>query len=220
MIGDGEMLSVQGRQRRVLLQAAAVGVLLRVVGGGRRGAFAADDANDNNSATTARPPADTTRAQPYLKQGRPEALPEDKQQVGFRSDRPVTHVEYTAADQSVVPLDYQVLTEGTASPAACLQASDAAVVDYVLRIESGNLVEDSRYDTGRPVVFRVRRGQLPPALDGGTLGMCVGEQRRIRVRARDNFGSQGLRLGGVSPIPIEAVLYYDVRLLQINPFGR
>eukprot|EP00166_Cyanidium_caldarium_P003343 ctg_3241.g475 len=75
MIEDGEVLSVQGRQRRVLLQVAAVGVLLRVAGGGGRGAAAANKANDTNSSATASPPADTTRPQPYLKQGRPERCP-------------------------------------------------------------------------------------------------------------------------------------------------
>ena len=56
-------------------------------------------------------------------------------------------------------------------------------------------------------------GQFPPAWDAGLRGMCVSEQRSLRVPPVLGFGKKGVPRRGVPP---DATLLYDIELLGIN----
>uniref|UniRef100_A0A4W6F0X3 peptidylprolyl isomerase n=1 Tax=Lates calcarifer TaxID=8187 RepID=A0A4W6F0X3_LATCA len=73
---------------------------------------------------------------------------------------------------------------------------------------------DSSHDRGKAFVSQVGLGRLIMGMDRGLQGMCVNERRRITVPPHLAYGSIGT--GGV--IPADAVLVYDVLLLDIwNP---
>ncbi|XP_040918902.1 peptidyl-prolyl cis-trans isomerase FKBP10 [Toxotes jaculatrix] len=70
---------------------------------------------------------------------------------------------------------------------------------------------DSSHDRGKAFVSQVGLGRLITGMDRGLQGMCVNERRRITVPPHLAYGSIGT--GGV--IPADAVLVYDVLLLDI-----
>ncbi|XP_023258959.1 peptidyl-prolyl cis-trans isomerase FKBP10 [Seriola lalandi dorsalis] len=70
---------------------------------------------------------------------------------------------------------------------------------------------DSSHDRGKAFISQVGLGRLITGMDRGLQGMCVNERRRITVPPHLAYGSIGT--GGV--IPADAVLVYDVLLLDI-----
>ncbi|KAK2893577.1 peptidyl-prolyl cis-trans isomerase FKBP10 [Channa argus] len=70
---------------------------------------------------------------------------------------------------------------------------------------------DSSHDRGKAFISQVGLGRLITGMDRGLQGMCVNERRRITVPPHLAYGSIGA--GGV--IPPDAVLVYDVLLLDI-----
>uniref|UniRef100_A0A665SZL1 peptidylprolyl isomerase n=1 Tax=Echeneis naucrates TaxID=173247 RepID=A0A665SZL1_ECHNA len=70
---------------------------------------------------------------------------------------------------------------------------------------------DSSHDRGKAFISQVGLGRLITGMDRGLQGMCVNERRRITVPPHLAFGSIGA--GGI--IPADAVLVYDVLLLDI-----
>ncbi|XP_035035971.1 peptidyl-prolyl cis-trans isomerase FKBP10 [Hippoglossus stenolepis] len=70
---------------------------------------------------------------------------------------------------------------------------------------------DSSHDRGKAFISQVGLGRLITGMDRGLQGMCVNERRKITIPPHLAFGSIGT--GGV--IPADAVLVYDVLLLDI-----
>ncbi|KAK4530333.1 hypothetical protein CCYA_CCYA04G1190 [Cyanidiococcus yangmingshanensis] len=162
------------------------------------------------------PPAAPLEAAPYLKQGRPAET--NSERLSLDRDSTVEHRAARDASGTLVPLDIIQLRGPTEPGSAPVQRRDAVLVRYVARLEDGTIIEDKRRNKA-PVLFRAGTATLPAAVDLGVEGMRVGEERRIRVRARDNFHGVNLRLGAAATVPRDGVLFYDVELVGINPYS-
>jgi FKBP-type peptidyl-prolyl cis-trans isomerase len=154
-------------------------------------------------------------AAPYLKQGRPASANAERPTLKGKSG--VEHRLVKDATGSLVPLDMVELQHPTEPDSPRVQRRDAVLVRYIARLEDGTVIEDKRRNKA-PVLFRAGTATLPAAVDLGVEGMRVGEERRIRVRARDNFHGVNLRLGAAATVPRDALLFYDVELVGINPY--
>ncbi|MCG2693915.1 FKBP-type peptidyl-prolyl cis-trans isomerase [Candidatus Parcubacteria bacterium] len=71
---------------------------------------------------------------------------------------------------------------------------------------------DSSVDRGQPFSFTVGAGQVIQGWDQGLLGMRVGGKRKLTIPASLGYGAQGVP----GTIPANAVLVFEVELLQIN----
>ncbi|KAM9744967.1 peptidyl-prolyl cis-trans isomerase FKBP10-like [Menidia menidia] len=93
---------------------------------------------------------------------------------------------------------------------------EVQIEDFVRYDFNGTFFEDgkkfdSSHDRGKAFISQVGLGRLITGMDRGLQGMCVDERRRITVPPHLAYGSIGT--GGV--IPPDAVLVYDVHLLDI-----
>ena len=89
---------------------------------------------------------------------------------------------------------------------------DEVTLEYEMRLEDGTLADSSR-ERGEPVRFVLGAGAVPPGLEDGILGMRVLGRRRLRVPPELGYGSEGRP----PRIPPEAVLVFDVELLDARP---
>ncbi|XP_042248873.1 peptidyl-prolyl cis-trans isomerase FKBP10 isoform X1 [Thunnus maccoyii] len=92
-----------------------------------------------------------------------------------------------------------------------VQTEDFIRYHYNGTFQADGKTFDSSYKRGKAVISQVGLGRLITGLDRGLQGMCVNERRRITVPPHLGYGSIGT--GGV--IPPDAVLVYDVHLLDI-----
>jgi len=86
---------------------------------------------------------------------------------------------------------------------------DMLSIHYVGTLESGAKF-DSSYDRSEPFKFQVGVGQVIKGWEEGTLGMCVGEKRKLIVPPELGYGDQGA--GDI--IPGGATLYFEVELMD------
>jgi len=86
---------------------------------------------------------------------------------------------------------------------------DMLSIHYVGTLESGAKF-DSSYDRSEPFKFQVGVGQVIKGWEEGTLGMCVGEKRKLIVPPELGYGDQGA--GDI--IPGGATLYFEVELID------
>jgi len=86
---------------------------------------------------------------------------------------------------------------------------DMLSIHYVGTLESGAKF-DSSYDRNEPFKFQVGVGQVIKGWEEGTVGMCVGEKRRLIVPPELGYGDQGA--GDI--IPGGATLYFEVELID------
>merc|ERR1712126_229341 len=86
---------------------------------------------------------------------------------------------------------------------------DMLSIHYVGTLESGAKF-DSSYDRNEPFKFQVGVGQVIKGWEEGTLGMCVGEKRKLIVPPELGYGDQGA--GDI--IPGGATLYFEVELID------
>ena len=71
---------------------------------------------------------------------------------------------------------------------------------------------DPAYDCDEPLEFQIGVGQVISGLEQGTVGMCVGEKRKLIIPPDLGYGDQGAGdfvLGGVT-------LYFDIELMNIE----
>ncbi|XWS47181.1 hypothetical protein CRYUN_Cryun14cG0131300 [Craigia yunnanensis] len=88
---------------------------------------------------------------------------------------------------------------------------DKIKVHYRGKLTDGT-VFDSSFERGDPIEFELGSGQVIKGWDQGLLGMCVGEQRKLKIPAKLGYGAQG------SPptIPGGATLIFDTELVAVN----
>lgn len=84
-------------------------------------------------------------------------------------------------------------------------------VHYTGYLQNGQKFESS-YDSGRPVVFPLGRGQVIEGWDVGLVGMREGGKRQLHIPPRLAYGAAG------SPptIPQNATLIFDVEMLAVE----
>lgn len=89
---------------------------------------------------------------------------------------------------------------------------DEVTIEYELRLLDGTVADSSR-ERAEPVTFELGARQVPAGLEEGILGMRALGRRRLRVPAELGYGSAGRP----PRIPGDAVLVFDVELLEVRP---
>jgi FKBP-type peptidyl-prolyl cis-trans isomerase len=131
----------------------------------------------------------------------------------------------SVATQAAQPATAPVTTEPTTPPVAeptelkikdkvvgkgvAAKTGDAVTVDY-----TGWLVDGTQFDSsiGRaPFKFTLGAGMVIEGWDTGVVGMKVGGVRTLTIPSALAYGPQGR-----APIPPNATLVFDVKLLKIN----
>ena len=107
----------------------------------------------------------------------------------------------------VTELQIESLMEGTGDRQ--VEKNDVISVHYVGTLTDGTKF-DSSIDRGQPFTFTVGIGQVIQGWDQGTLGMKVGEKRRLTIPANLAYGEQGS--GAV--IPPNSTLIFEVELVS------
>ncbi|MCL4866322.1 MAG: FKBP-type peptidyl-prolyl cis-trans isomerase [Gemmatimonadales bacterium] len=85
------------------------------------------------------------------------------------------------------------------------------VVHYTGWFPDGTVFDTSR-ESGNPISFQVGRGEVIEAWEEGLLGMRVGGRRKLVVPPALGYGE-----GGWGSIPPNAVLVFEVELLELRP---
>jgi FKBP-type peptidyl-prolyl cis-trans isomerase 2 len=65
---------------------------------------------------------------------------------------------------------------------------DVVKVEYSLTLSDGTLVEETH--KGKPLTFTVGAGQVLPGFDAAVVGMEVGEDKSVDLKAEDAFGKR------------------------------
>jgi len=85
------------------------------------------------------------------------------------------------------------------------------VVHYTGWMPDGTVFDTSR-ESGEPFVFQVGRGEVIEAWEDGLLGMRPGGRRKLVVPPALGYGESGY-----GPIPGNAVLVFEIQLVEIRP---
>jgi FKBP-type peptidyl-prolyl cis-trans isomerase len=86
-----------------------------------------------------------------------------------------------------------------------------ATVEYTGLLADGT-VFDTTSDRGTPFTFRVGQHAVIRGWEDGVVGMRVGGTRRLVIPPELGYGSRT-----VGPIPADAVLYFEIRLVSVTP---
>ena len=89
---------------------------------------------------------------------------------------------------------------------------DSVQVHYTGRLLENGKKFDSSYDRGKPLSFILGTGRVIEGWDQGIVGMCVGEERTLKIPSSLAYGANGIP--GV--IPPAADLVFDVKLVDAN----
>ncbi|SCV02894.1 LANO_0G00892g1_1 [Lachancea nothofagi CBS 11611] len=110
-------------------------------------------------------------------------------------------------------LDVKVVKDIPASECK-IQASNGDIVSvhYSGSLEGSSEVFDSSYGRGVPIQFELGSGQVIQGWDEGILGMCIGEERELRIPSKLGYGSRGA--GAV--IPPDSDLFFRTSLVDIR----
>jgi len=104
-------------------------------------------------------------------------------------------------------LKYQDLQEGTGAQP---KIGDTVVVHYTGWLTDGTKF-DSSLDRGEPFEFKLGAGEVIKGWDMGVATMKVGGKRKLIVPPELGYGAQGR-----GPIPPDAILIFEVELLEIK----
>lgn len=91
-----------------------------------------------------------------------------------------------------------------------IKSGDAAILHYILALESSGQVEDSSWET-EPVVAQIGDGIVIAGWDVGLIGMKEGGRRLLVVPPDLAFGEEGN-----GPVPPNDTLIFLIDLLQVN----
>lgn len=87
---------------------------------------------------------------------------------------------------------------------------DTVQVHYTGKLLENDKKFDSSYDRGKPISFKLGSGMVIKGWDEGIVGMCVGEERTLKIPSNLAYGANGIP--GV--IPPAADLVFDVKLVR------
>ena len=83
-------------------------------------------------------------------------------------------------------------------------------VNYVLRLQDGTLIQDSKQvGGGQPFNFILGGGQLIPGWEMGVTGMRVGGKRVITIPPELGYGA-----AAQGPIPANSTLVFDIEVVS------
>ncbi|PIR42128.1 MAG: peptidylprolyl isomerase [Candidatus Yanofskybacteria bacterium CG10_big_fil_rev_8_21_14_0_10_37_15] len=102
-------------------------------------------------------------------------------------------------------LQIQDLTVGTGPE---VKVGQELTMHYSGTLENG-VKFDSSYDRGEPFQFLLGAGQVIQGWDLGIQGMKIGGKRKLIIPASLGYGEKG-----IGPIPPNAVLIFEVELLD------
>ncbi|KNC86091.1 hypothetical protein SARC_01750 [Sphaeroforma arctica JP610] len=95
------------------------------------------------------------------------------------------------------------------------RGGDTVHVHYTGKLLDTGEQFDSSRDKDKPFSFRVGRGHVIAGWDKGVLGMCIGEDRKLKVPAALGYGERG----SPSKIPGNSDLVFEITLLEIERLG-
>jgi FKBP-type peptidyl-prolyl cis-trans isomerase len=107
-------------------------------------------------------------------------------------------------------LQYWDIRVGTGAVA---KSGDKVKVHYTGWLTTGKKF-DSSVDANSPFDFTIDAGDVIKGWDEGVTGMKVGGKRQLRIPPNLGYGASGTPGG---PIPPNATLIFDVRLLAVTP---
>jgi FKBP-type peptidyl-prolyl cis-trans isomerase len=110
-------------------------------------------------------------------------------------------------DKNVVVVEDIVVGKGR-----WVENGSKVTAHYTGRLANGTEF-DSSYERGRPVTFRVGRGEVIKGWDRGLIGMRVGGKRRLRVPPELAYGKKG---AGKGSIPPNSTLVFEIELLRVE----
>lgn len=61
-------------------------------------------------------------------------------------------------------------------------------LDYILRLDDGEVIDSSSADDGEPLVFLQGQGDIIPGLEQALYGMAVGEEKEVVVSPAGGYG--------------------------------
>jgi FKBP-type peptidyl-prolyl cis-trans isomerase len=96
---------------------------------------------------------------------------------------------------------------------AVAKSGDKVKVHYTGWLTTGKKF-DSSVDANSPFDFTIDAGDVIKGWDEGVTGMKVGGKRQLRIPPNLGYGASGTPGG---PIPPNATLIFDVRLLAVTP---
>lgn len=175
------------RIRRIAL-AVPLALLISACGGGDGG----DSSSEQSAAGGGSPALDTAAVT-----GRPD-------QLEYASD---LGVDLDAMDRAESGLYVRVLEEGTGDSAS---PGDTVVVHYTGWLPNGRRFDGSR-ERGEPASFPLSQGGLIAGWLQGVSGMSEGGRRLLVLPPELGYGAEGS-----GPIPPNAVLVFDIELLEIR----
>lgn len=126
--------------------------------------------------------------------------------VNLFSDTQGEEMEYSRTDSG---LEYVFTKTGDGEKAL---AGSRVSVHYVGKLEDGTQF-DSSIDRNTPFEFELGAGQVIKGWDEGIALMKVGDKVTFRIPSELGYGKRGA--GGV--IPPDAILIFDVELLEVMP---
>lgn len=106
-------------------------------------------------------------------------------------------------------LQYEIVSAGTGAAA---KSGQSVRIHETMTLADGTLIYSTR-PKNNPVKFILGGNQVIAGVDEGVAGMKVGERRKLIVPP-----NLSKRSGGNPPsIPADAVLHYDIELVEILP---
>lgn len=136
------------------------------------------------------------------------------------NNNPTDSTPSTAGGTSAIPTsDSLQIQDTTIGTGATAQAGDQVSVEYVGKLADGTIFDQSSAHSGimpgcskpNQFCFTLGAGQVIQGWDRGVLGMKVGGVRTLIIPPMLAYGSQG-----VGPIPPNATLTFEVKLLSVN----
>lgn len=130
----------------------------------------------------------------------------------IKSEVSTTSSPISTTEAPVLPnsagLQIETLREGSGEP---VKNGDVVSVHYTGLFTDGKKF-DSSVDKNRPFSFKIGDGRVIKGWDMGVLGMKVGEKRKLVIPPELGYGARGK-----GPVPPNAVLIFEIELLEINP---